>query len=100
MSMRKEVLAVVTVLLTGIAAMRPLPDLMVEKEDSGNEVQSNAIPNILTNSMDMLRDGGCVMEIQYTKRINGKCTKLGKGVEGCVAGSYVHPFYTDCFFAR
>ncbi|KAF6202013.1 hypothetical protein GE061_004409 [Apolygus lucorum] len=67
MSMRKEVLAVATVLLTCIAAMRPLPDLMVEKDETTNDVQSNAIPNILTNSMDMMRDGGCVLEIQYVR---------------------------------
>ncbi|BES98520.1 Hypothetical protein NTJ_11335 [Nesidiocoris tenuis] len=99
MAIKREALAILTMILTGIVALRPsMPDLLLEKEDTGNEVQSNAIPNMMMN--EQLRNGACQMEIRYTKQVIGKCAKLGPGVEGCVAGSYIHPFHSDCLFSR
>ncbi|KAK0172991.1 hypothetical protein PV328_006248 [Microctonus aethiopoides] len=38
----------------------------------------------------------CYIEYQVTKQKSGRCVKLGSGVRGCLADSYINPFHPDC----
>lgn len=74
-----------------------IAEILFEDEDDTNmnHFPPNFPPRTNVNSEEN-NGNTCHIEFQVTKRAIGHCMKLGKTGKGCVSGTYIYPYHSEC----
>jgi hypothetical protein len=56
--------------------------------------EDEAIPS--SHNLPLTHENICQVEYTVVKTAVGHCLKIGRGMRGCIAGTFFHPYHPDC----